>query len=300
LLHQYPVPRQIGQTWVGNGGYSYPQGPSDGSGYGTDPLYIWNNSGTGGAEVGANQLPDNCGHNLQISNFIMQGRDYVLSAKPGYKPYPYPHPLRSSVGATPTPSPTPTPTHSATQTWSVFSARDTPAVVTWNDPNPVELGVKFQSSVAGTVTGIRFYKGPKNTGRHVAHLWSATGALLAIAAFPNETASGWQQVYLSRPVTLIPGTTYVVSYHTNGFYSGNGNYFGAAHTTGPLTAPASWPSGGNGVYAYGSTSSFPTSSYNSSNYWVDVAFLGTGETHRRHLRLLRRHLGIKERRERQQ
>ena len=250
--------------------------------------------------MGANQLPDNCGHNLQISNFIMQGRDYVLSAKPGYKPYPYPHPLRSSVGATPTPSPTPTPTHSATQTWSVFSARDTPAVVTWNDPNPVELGVKFQSSVAGTVTGIRFYKGPKNTGRHVAHLWSATGALLAIASFTNETASGWQQVYLSRPVTLTPGTTYVVSYHTNGFYSGNGNYFGAAHTTGPLTAPASSPSGGNGVYAYGSTSSFPTSSYNSSNYWVDVAFLGTGETHRRHLRLLRRHFGIKERRARQQ
>jgi hypothetical protein len=235
---QYPVPRQIGQTWVGDGGYSYPQLPSDGTGYGTDPLYVWNNnSGTGQLPADVDQLPDNCGHNLQISNFIMQGRDYVLSAKPGYKPYPYPHPLRSSAGPTPTPSPTPTPTptptpsptptpaptpvstptHSATETWSVFSAHDTPAVVTWNDPNPVELGVKFQSSVAGTVTGIRFYKGPKNTGRHVAHLWSATGALLAIAAFTNETASGWQQVYLSSPVTLTPGTTYVVSYHTNGF-----------------------------------------------------------------------------------
>ncbi|MDQ3932901.1 MAG: DUF4082 domain-containing protein, partial [Actinomycetota bacterium] len=36
-------------------------------------------------------------------------------------------------------------------------------------------------------------------------------------------------------------------------------------------APASNTSGGNGVYRYG-TSGFPTSSYNASNYWVDVTF----------------------------
>ena len=29
-----------------------------------------------------------------------------------------------------------------------------------NDGNPVELGVKFQTSVPGTITGIRFYKSP--------------------------------------------------------------------------------------------------------------------------------------------
>jgi hypothetical protein len=39
----------------------------------------------------------------------------------------------------------------------------------------VELGVKFQSSVAGTITAIRFYKGPQNTGTHVGNLWSAAG-----------------------------------------------------------------------------------------------------------------------------
>ena len=33
---------------------------------------------------------------------------------------------------------------------------------------------------------------------------------------------------------------------------------------------ASSLSGGNGVYAYGSASSFPTGSYMASNYWVDV------------------------------
>jgi Domain of unknown function (DUF4082)/Cadherin-like domain/Bacterial Ig domain len=157
-------------------------------------------------------------------------------------------------------------------TVSLFSTNDTPATVTDPDGNSVELGVKFQTATAGQVTGIRFYKGPQNTGTHVGNLWSATGALLATATFTNETTSGWQQVNLSNPVTLTVGTTYVVSYHCNGFYSDDVNYFATAHTNGPLTAPASGSSGGNGVYAYGSTSSFPTSTYEATNYWVDVAF----------------------------
>jgi len=46
-------------------------------------------------------------------------------------------------------------------------------------------------------------------------------------------------------------------------------------TNGPLTAPASSSSGGNGVYAYGSSSAFPTNTFNASNYWVDVVFNDT-------------------------
>ena len=66
----------------------------------------------------------------------------------------------------------------------------------------------------------------------------------------------------------------MVGYHSNGFYSANSNYFSSATTNGPLTAPSSSTSGGNGVYAYGSGSAFPTNSYNASNYWVDVIFNG--------------------------
>ena len=157
-------------------------------------------------------------------------------------------------------------------TWSLFSASSLPGTVTIDDPSPVELGVKFQSSVVGAVTGIRFYKGPLNVGTHVANLRTATGTLLASATFANETASGWQQVNLASPVTLAPGTTYVVSYHTNGFYSEDDNYFANALTNGSLTAPDSSSSGGNGVYSYGSSSSFPANTYAASNYWVDVVF----------------------------
>ncbi|TFD80602.1 DUF4082 domain-containing protein, partial [Cryobacterium psychrophilum] len=31
--------------------------------------------------------------------------------------------------------------------------------------------------------------------------------------------------------------------------------------------------GGNGVYRYGTTTGYPTSTYNNSNYWVDVVFM---------------------------
>ena len=42
---------------------------------------------------------------------------------------------------------------------SVFSATSVPSTVTVNDANAVELGMKFRSDVAGTVAGVRFYKG---------------------------------------------------------------------------------------------------------------------------------------------
>ena len=132
--------------------------------------------------------------------------------------------------------------------------------------------MKFTSSIAGNITGIRFYKGSQDIGTHTGHLWSATGTLLGSATFSGETASGWQQVNLSAPVPITAGTTYVVSYHTAGRYSANANYFATAHVNGSLTAPSSSASGGNGVYRYGTAVGFPTSTYNANNYWVDVVF----------------------------
>jgi hypothetical protein len=155
---------------------------------------------------------------------------------------------------------------------SLFLASDVPAFVNVTDTNSFELGVKFTSSIAGNITGFRFYKGSQDTGTHIAHLWSATGTLLASATFVGETASGWQQVNLPTPVAIAANTTYVASYHTSGHYSGNGNYFATAHTNEPLTAPDSASSGGNGVYAYGSAAVFPSNTYIAANFWVDVVF----------------------------
>ena len=113
----YPAARQVGQGWNGTG-YSYPSVPQDGSGYFTDPLYIWGNTGdatTGSNYVGLDQYtPDECGNGQLIGNYLQQGRDYIVgTARPGYAPYTYPHPLRASLGGS-NPVSSPTPAGSAT------------------------------------------------------------------------------------------------------------------------------------------------------------------------------------------
>ncbi len=157
-----------------------------------------------------------------------------------------------------------------------------PGVTIWGDAPPalsgsvasvssVELGVKFRSDVAGYVTGVRYYKTTGNAGTHTAHLWTATGTLLASATFVAGSEKGWQQVLFSSPVAISAATTYVASYSSEG---GGYAYTSDAFTSGtdapPLHALPSGVDGANGVYVYGS--GFPVNSWRDTNYWVDVLF----------------------------
>ena len=116
------------------------------------------------------------------------------------------------------------------------------------DTSAVNLGVQFRASSDGTITGVRFYKEPDNTGAHTGTLWTSGGTLLATGTFSGESASGWQELDFSTPVPVTAGTTYVASYHTDaGHYAYTVNGLASAVTNGPLTALAA-----GGVYAYGS------------------------------------------------
>ena len=90
------------------------------------------------------------------------------------------------------------------------------SVLSVNEFDPVELGVKFEADDAGFITALRFYKGPTNTGAHLGSLWTSDGVNLASVLFTNETVSGWQQVNLPTPIPIDADTTYVASYHSNG------------------------------------------------------------------------------------
>ena len=165
-------------------------------------------------------------------------------------------------------------------TASLWPVTTVPSLVDGGADNPVELGTAFQADVPGTVTGIRYYKSIANTGLHVGNLWTGTGVLLATGTFKNETTSGWQQLTLPSPVTIATNSRYVVSYHANaGHYSADLNYFANNGVdASPLHAPANGVGGGNGIFAYSPTSSFPVNTWNSANYWVDVIFQSGTQT----------------------
>lgn len=102
-----------GTHWPGTG--------TDGSSQknGTEPVYIWNNSGSAPYKWGTNdQTGYGCDNGGRTADVFKSGRDIFVNAgaPSGYRAYTYPHPLRSGGGPTPTPSPTASPTPTPTPT----------------------------------------------------------------------------------------------------------------------------------------------------------------------------------------
>ena len=187
---------------------------------------------------------------------------------------------------------------------TIFPSTAVPQVLSTGENLPMELGVKFQPAYNGTISGIRFYKGVANTGPHVASLWlytgsrlpntqnpgvnqpiwNETGTLLAQAPFTNETASGWQEVDFPTPIPVTAQTVYAFSYFTaSGNPSVTGWWLGSPYepffintpytnAAGDLTALRDGTAGQNGVYDYLGSPGFPTSSWGSPNFWVDVVY----------------------------
>lgn len=173
----------------------------------------------------------------------------------------------------------------------------TPTVA--GDAKSVEVGVRFTVSAPGLIRGIRFYKGAGNvtpTGtNHTVTLWNAdNGVAISSHTLTNETASGWQQGDFELPVPqpgcvdalgtsgcgntdlVYPGVNYIASvYDPSGHYANMIPTLGATLTNGPLTAPGSTSTAGNGVYVYstaGAGKTFPNQTYLANNYSVDVVF----------------------------
>ena len=148
-----------------------------------------------------------------------------------------------------------------------------PVIPNATDGVNYELGMKFRSAVAGSITAIRHWKSPSETGSHVGHIWTATGTLLATVTFSNETASGWQQQALTTPLSIQPNTTYVVSVNVNSHFPDTYEELGTPIVNGNLSSVAD---GNNGVWAR-PPGTFPTNTYRNSNYYRDIVFT-TGPT----------------------
>ncbi|MFL6127523.1 MAG: DUF4082 domain-containing protein [Mycobacteriales bacterium] len=183
--------------------------------------------------------------------------------------------FRAVTGGAPAlPSPTGPPRRAAAVApgtrLSLWPARTVPASPPVDDPAAVELGLRFTSDVPGQVLGVRFYQGPGNTGPHRVSVWDGQGRSVGTATSAAGTTTGWQDVRFRRPVRVVPGGTYVASYHAGaGHYCVDPEYFrGRQVDNGPLHALG-------GVFRYGG-SSFPTDTWRAASYYVDLLFVTGG------------------------
>src|SRR6185436_9980078 len=146
----------------------------------------------------------------------------------------------------------------------------TPAITNASDGSNVnyELGTAFTSTTTGQITAIRFWKASSESGTHTGRIWSSTGTLLGSVSFTGETASGWQQQALATPLSIAANTNYIVSVNTgNSFYVSTNSGLATQIANGNLLSVV----GNNGLY--GSTGTFPTNSWQNSNYFRDVVFV---------------------------
>jgi Domain of unknown function (DUF4082) len=158
-------------------------------------------------------------------------------------------------------------------TQSLWSAT-VPGDADSRDSASVNVGMRFHTTVAGQILGVRFYKGAANIGTHVGSLWSASGTLLGSVIFTNEAPTGWQAATFATPISIAPSTTYEVSYLApHGHYAFSDDYFKTAYQSGDLIADQTTSQYANGVYRYSSGTAAPViASPHGSNYWVDVLF----------------------------
>ena len=134
--------------------------------------------------------------------------------------------------------------------------------------NGVELGMRFQTSRAVDVVGVRVYRiDPADV---TGSLWDSLGNRLATGTLERTARKGWQDLVFDQPVTIAPGQTYIASYYTPATkYAFEYDYFESQATRGPITAVRATGSAPNGVHCYDvAPCTFPSDAFRSSNYWV--------------------------------
>lgn len=133
-----------------------------------------------------------------------------------------------------------------------------------------ELGTRFIATVNGQLTAIRFYKSASESGIHTGRIWSTSGQQLASVVFSGETPSGWQQQSLTTPLNIVANTEYMVTVDTpNTYFAATISGLNSQVNNGNLQTIV----GNNG--RYGPVGSYPTNSWQNSNYFRDVVFMPT-------------------------
>ena len=165
---------------------------------------------------------------------------------------------------------------------TLFGQPASPASLT-SDSADYTMGVQFSVSVSGaTLTAIWFYSAPgAGALPDSIALYAVTGASLVhseTASWSGAAGSGWVRAAFSSPPSLTSGTSYkacIFENTGNFFYSTTAHYWdtGAGSggiVNGPLSAPNNaGADGGQDTFTNSSSLSYPSSSFNAANYWMD-------------------------------
>ena len=135
-----------------------------------------------------------------------------------------------------------------------------------NDPNKVEVGVRFKVDAPATgayvVKAVRVFRA-RSTPENWVYIYDDDRKIVARGEWLTEGGpSGVVEVKLTTPLTLRPGVEYTASYLAKwGLYADEPHGFDEGRAVGPVHFPPN-----AGVYQYGG--GFPGDSWASSNYYV--------------------------------
>jgi hypothetical protein len=165
-----------------------------------------------------------------------------------------------------------------TQTTETLFGNTTPHNQVEADTGSVSLGVQFYSTQAGSIKGVRFFRGVKSTaGYQVGIFDAASGSRLAFKSVTQDTCTVpcWEEIDFDTLLPISSNKTYVAAaYEPGGHYPDDQQGLANKVASGHLVAPANGPTnGGNGVYIYGNKLLRPNQSWNASNYYVDPVFV---------------------------
>ncbi|MEK7153443.1 MAG: DUF4082 domain-containing protein [Patescibacteria group bacterium] len=160
----------------------------------------------------------------------------------------------------------------------VFSTN--PSTLDTGQTVPTTFGLRWSTSTAGNVWGVRYYRNSgtvqtSKTSPMSVGLWDNDGTLLAYRLVPiGNKQTGWVDVRFESPVSVSANHDYVVGYFSpNGLEVYTNNTLSSAVNNGNLTATADSSGTPNGVYATGGSLTFPnTRASNATWYGVDVDF----------------------------
>lgn len=167
--------------------------------------------------------------------------------------------------------------------WTLFGQPPNPQGLT-TDPEAYTFGMQFTVSQGCPMTAVWWWS-PTGAGAlpQTIALYAVTGATLVHSETPTwsgAAGSGWVRAPFSSPPSLTASTNYKVCvfYDSVGanWYGGTADYWTSGPgdsglSNGPIAAPDSaGGDGGQDTFTQASVISYPSSSFNGGNYWVDV------------------------------